>query len=62
MNPEMLGQLIEAALREKDGVKTLTCAAAFDLERTHGIALRDIGAYCNEHGIRIRACQLGCFN
>ena len=61
MNPESREQLIEASARERNGVKTLTCAAAFELSRRHGIELREIGAYCNEHGIRIRACQLGCF-
>jgi len=52
--------VLEAASRS-DGKKTLSCAQAFRIHREHGVALKDIGRMCNENGIRICACQLGCF-
>ncbi|MDD3641870.1 MAG: hypothetical protein PHQ19_00175 [Candidatus Krumholzibacteria bacterium] len=61
MNDEDISRAIEAAVREIDGRRTRTCAAAFEIARERGIALRDIGAWCNENGVRIRACQLGLF-
>ena len=49
----------EALLRE--GKKTLACAQAFKLSQEHNVSLKEIGEVCNQHGIKIIDCQLGCF-
>ncbi len=48
-----------AVLRE--GKKTLACAQALKLSQEHDISLKEIGEACNRYGIKIIACQLGCF-
>lgn len=46
---------------EVDGRKKLTCAEAFELAHEFGAPVIEVGRICNEHGIRISECQLGCF-
>lgn len=57
---------IVAAIREKavlaGGREKLSCAAAFAIADTHGVGRREIGNICNDLGILIGACQLGCFS
>ena len=48
-----------AVLRE--GRKILSCSEASKLSQEHGISLKEIGEACNEHGIKIIECELGCF-
>ncbi len=52
--------VVESAV-EVNGRTMLSCARAFEIHRRHGIPLADIGRICNEKGIRLCACQLGCF-
>jgi len=52
---------IAKAFREESIGKEITCPQAFEIAEKHKIAKADISTYCNEHGIKIRACQLGCF-
>jgi len=52
--------VIESAV-EVNGRKTISCARAFEIHRQHGITLGEIGRICNENGIKICGCQLGCF-
>ncbi len=60
-------QLVDAVLksaksgRQPDGRKQLTCAEAFKLAKEHEAKIIEIGRICNQHDIRIRKCQLGCF-
>ncbi len=54
-------KLVLEASVEHNGKRMLSCARAFEIHRQHQIALRDIGKVCNENGIKIRQCQLGCF-
>jgi hypothetical protein len=61
MKDEAIARAIEPAVREIDGQRTLSCAKAFEIAGEHGLAVREIGAWCNENDVRIRACQLGCF-
>ncbi|MFY9750386.1 MAG: hypothetical protein WAK75_06190 [Methanoregula sp.] len=42
-------------------VKVITCEQAFEIAEKYRIRMDEISAYCNTHGIKIRACQLGCF-
>jgi len=62
MSPEELGSIINDAVKEVDGVEVLFCATAFELAEEHTLSLAHIGAWCNENGVRIRSCQLGCFD
>lgn len=55
-------QLITAAAGGSNGKKTLSCSQAFRLSSVHGISLKEIGEICNKNGIKITACQLGCFS
>ncbi|MBN1804261.1 MAG: hypothetical protein JW837_03330 [Sedimentisphaerales bacterium] len=42
--------------------KRLTCSQAFDLARKYKMEIIEIGRICNKHNIKIRKCQLGCFD
>ncbi|OPX69123.1 MAG: hypothetical protein A4E37_00684 [Methanoregulaceae archaeon PtaB.Bin056] len=47
---------------EAEGItKDIKCPQAFAISEKYGIAKMDIARYCNTHGVKIRACQLGCF-
>jgi hypothetical protein len=59
MNKNEKWVLNAAVLRE--GKKRLSCTKAKKLSQEHDISLKEIGKICNRNGIRIVACQLGCF-
>ncbi len=56
---------IMKAIKEKtisvDGREKLPCAAAFALARKFNVGVIEIGNMCEQEGIRISSCQLGCF-
>ncbi|HOS83202.1 MAG TPA: hypothetical protein PK445_10805 [Methanolinea sp.] len=52
---------VRKAFEAEGIVKEITCPQAFALSEKYGILKMDIARYCNTHGIKIRACQLGCF-
>lgn len=54
-------ELILSATEELDGKKVLTCARAVKLSRVNAISLKEIGELCDEHGVKVRECLLGCF-
>jgi len=57
-------ELIKAVLEraeEIDGKKKLACAEAFELAQEFEVEVIEIGRICNQHNIRIRKCELGCF-
>ena len=54
-------QVVNEAMEIVDGKKILTCLQAFHLSEKQGIPLKEIGTICNNLGIKIRECQLGCF-
>jgi hypothetical protein len=54
-------ELVKAAAVTEDGKTRLVCAKAFDLAEKHDLTLRQIGEACNQAGIKIVKCQLGCF-
>jgi len=57
MNEEKIREAFEA-----EGIgKEIKCPEAFAMAEKYGIQKMDIASYCNAHGIKIRACQLGCF-
>lgn len=39
----------------------LTCTAARQLAKELGVPVRVVGAACDALGIKIKACELGCF-
>ena len=41
--------------------KRLPCAEAFKVARDVGVPVAEVGRACNELGIKIVHCQLGCF-
>ena len=55
-NPEVK-EAIELAA--KDG--RLTCHDARQLAERLGVDYRKVGRACNELGVKIKACELGCF-
>ena len=52
---------LTAATTERDGRKTLSCAAAFQIAESLDVKLTDIRAWCDANGVKIVHCQLGCF-
>ena len=61
VNDDELKQKIADAAFDEDGKTMLTCAAAHGLARKHSVPIADIGRLCNESGIKLCRCQLGCF-
>jgi len=57
MDEEIVRKAFEAEGIERE----IKCPQAFALSEKYGIPKMDIARYCNAHGIKIRACQLGCF-
>jgi hypothetical protein len=52
--------VVDAAFMREDK-KTLPCAVAVFLSQEYDISLKEIGETCNNHGIKITDCRLGCF-
>jgi hypothetical protein len=47
---------------EKEGIASeIKCPEAFAIAEKYGISKMEISRYCNTRGVKIRACQLGCF-
>jgi len=59
-NKELTATVIEAA-KDVDGKKKLTCQRALQLAEKFNVSKESIGQLCNENGIKITNCQLGCF-
>lgn len=62
-NELLIDAVLESACnaQESDGRKQLNCAEAFKLARRFDVEVIKIGHICNQHNIKIRQCQLGCF-
>lgn len=52
---------VEAAVKERAKEGKLACREAFALAEELGVAVGRIGAAANATGVKIKACQLGCF-
>jgi hypothetical protein len=61
MTPGDTPRLIEALKAQAGDDKRLACADAFRIARELDVPLGDIARTCNELGIKIAQCQLGCF-
>jgi len=49
----------ELKKRVQDG--KIGCRQCFQVAAACDVSLKLVGQMCDEHDIRIRACQLGCF-
>jgi hypothetical protein len=57
MDAEQIGKIFET-----EGITTdIKCPEAFVIAEKYGISKTEISRYCNQKGVKIRACQLGCF-
>ncbi len=56
-----LVEVVKNSAKEMDGKTSLTCARAHQIVEENNTTLGVIGNICNENGIKIRNCQLGCF-
>jgi hypothetical protein len=54
-------RLIETLKTKGGDDKRLQCAVAFKVARDMDVPLVEVGRACNELGIKIVGCQLGCF-
>lgn len=52
---------VKAAAIERNGRIVLRCSDAFRLAESLSADPMEIGAICEDQGIRIGQCQLGCF-
>jgi len=57
----MDNQQLTEELKKRAQDSRISCRQCFDLAKEHNVSLKIIGEKCNETGIRIHACQLGCF-
>ncbi len=60
MKIEMQKEVRERILFEAESLK-LPCKKAFTIASEVGCPVADVGRICNEVGIKIIGCQLGCF-
>ena len=60
MTPEQ-EQEIRDAIRQAAADGKVACKALLDLAAQTGAPPGEIGRLCDEMGLRIRTCQLGCF-
>jgi len=54
-------RLIETLKAQAGDEKRLACAEAFKIARDLDVPLAEVGRTCNELGIKMMRCQLGCF-
>ncbi len=60
MSQEKANELKERILFEAQAQK-LPCKQAFAIASEVGCTIAEVGKACNETGIKIVKCQLGCF-
>jgi len=61
MEKNKLLEILNSELENQNGMKKLSCEKAYEISKVNSVSLSEIGALCNEEGIRIKKCQLGCF-
>jgi molybdate transport system regulatory protein len=54
-------RLIELLKQKAGEEKRLPCAEAFRIARDLEVPVAQVGQACNEIGVKIVGCQLGCF-
>ncbi len=58
---EELAAAVKAAAGEREGRAVLSCSAAFKIAEDLSVPVSVVGKACNETGVKIIHCQLGCF-
>jgi hypothetical protein len=61
MTPGNIPRLIETLKANAGDDKHIACEDAFRIARDLDVPLADVGRTCNELGIKVMQCQLGCF-
>ncbi len=61
MTQDELTKLVLKHATQVDGSPRLSCHRAHVLAEDSAVSLKAIGSICNEQGIKIVNCQLGCF-
>ena len=61
MTPGNIPRLIETLKTHAGDDKRIACEDAFKIARALDVPLADVGRTCNELGIKVMQCQLGCF-
>ena len=51
-----------ACSQEANGRRSLTCAEAFRIAAELDVEAAEVRRLCDQEGIRICSCQLGCFS
>lgn len=54
-------QDLRQAIGQATGDGRVACRALLDLAKETGTLPKEIGRLCNEMGLKICGCQLGCF-
>ncbi len=52
---------IEALRAQATDEKRIACEDAFRIAAEFGVGVADVGRTCDELGIKVMRCQLGCF-
>ncbi|MBW6464608.1 MAG: hypothetical protein ACNA7Z_05090 [Dethiobacteria bacterium] len=60
LEQEKVKEVHERILFEAEGLK-LPCSKAFAIASEVKVPVAEVGKICNETGIKIVSCQLGCF-
>jgi len=61
MTGDVEQSVLDAVRTAAGGEERLACARAFALAEELGVRPADVGRACNELGVKIVGCQLGCF-
>jgi molybdate transport system regulatory protein len=61
MSSGNIPRLIETLKAQAGDEKRLGCADAFRIAADLDVPLAEVGRACNELGIKMMQCQLGCF-
>jgi len=61
MTSANIPRLIETVTKQAGEDKRLACAEAFRIAGDLDVTVTEVGRVCNELGIKVVACQLGCF-
>jgi len=54
-------RLIEVIKKHAGEDNRLACGAAFKIAADLEVPISEVGRVCNELGVKVVACQLGCF-
>ncbi|NLE23372.1 MAG: hypothetical protein GX624_11435 [Actinobacteria bacterium] len=61
MAADAVPRLTETLKAEAGDDRRIACADAFRIARDLGVSVADVGRACDELGIKVMQCQLGCF-